>query len=752
MAVTVSGVKTSDGRMIERFVARCRQALAIGMVFVATGGTALQAQADRDRRLQPINVLKKRALLIGNADYASADTLKNTIADVRALEPVLVDLGFSVQREENLTNTEIETAVRKFARQLSPGDLAWFYYSGHGIQVDGTNYLLPIDYASEMLHSEVPYEAYSANRVLEMMKGQGARVRVLVLDACRNNPYSEDRGMSRGLAAMTPNAKGEIIVFTTGKNDVASDNTEGELGLYMTYFLPELMRDRVELKQAFYQTRINVSEASRRRGKTQRPAQYEDLLGEVILRDGPPESVVQPEPLSRLEPDLSRLSEAGVPSGQPVGVDIPAEAENPREDPEKTQSDLESRFKEMRVEERARREFEEIKDNPTREQLEELLEKYRNEPDAWKTVDLIEEKLEQLEEKVGAEDLMASMRVRPDEVRWPPLLEEAQAALAEAVNSGLIEALVIFLEKYREHESMPGVDELLREADARLEEFPVKARARSQWTRIMWAPDAEVFRAFVHKYEDEPDAAEFVALVRDRIVHWEKVAPITEAMGAVQFVWIPPGTFRMGTITGGNFDERPATNVTISHGFYIATHEVTQGTWMAVMGNNPSEFNGCGFRCPVENVSWNDVQRFIDKLNEMIGYEMYRLPTEAEWEYAARGGSTVDGQVRGLDRIAWHMGNSELQTRPVGLLDKNQFGLHDMLGNVWEWVLDWSGRYDGDAVTDPTGPRNGSYKVYRGGSWRTAAEHCRPGNRSVGFPDDSLGSLGFRLVRNAVVP
>ena len=309
-----------------------------------------------------------------------------------------------------------------------------------------------------------------------------------------------------------------------------------------------------------------------------------------------------------------------------------------------------------------------------------------------------------------------------------------------------------FLEKYREHESIPGVDELLREADARLEEFPVKARARSQWIRIMWAPDAEVFRAFVDKYKDEPDAAEFVALVRDRIVHWEKFTPIREAMSAVKFVWIPPGTFRMGTITGGNFDERPATTVTISHGFYIATQEVTQGTWMAVMGNNPSEFNGCGFRCPVENVSWNDVQRFIDKLNEMIGYEMYRLPTEAEWEYAARGGSTVDGHVRGLDRIAWHSGNSELQTRPVGLLDKNQFGLHDMLGNVWEWVLDWSGRYDGDAVTDPTGPRNGSYKVYRGGSWRTAAEHCRPGNRSVGFPDDSLGSLGFRLVRNAAVP
>ena len=429
MAVTVSGVKTSDGRMIERFVARCRQALAIGMVFVATGGTALQAQADRDRRLQPINVLKKRALLIGNADYASADTLKNTIADVRALEPVLVDLGFSVQREENLTNIEIETAVRKFVTQLSPGDLAWFYYAGHGIQVDGINYLLPIDYASGMLHSEVFYEAYSANRVLEMMKEKGARVRVLVLDACRENPYSEDRGMGRGLAAMTPNAKGEIIVFTTGKNDVASDNTEGELGLYMTYFLPELMRNRVELKQAFYQTRINVSEASRRRGKTQRPAQYEDLLGEVILRDGPPEPVGQPEPLPRLDSGLSRLPEAGVPSGQPVGVDIPAEAENPREDPEKILSDLESRFNNMRVAESARRALKEIEDNPTREQLEEFLGKFRNEPDAWKAVVRAEEMLEQLEEKVGAEDLIASVKVRPDEVRRPPLLEEAQAAL-----------------------------------------------------------------------------------------------------------------------------------------------------------------------------------------------------------------------------------------------------------------------------------------------------------------------------------
>ena len=146
---------------------------------------------------------------------------------------------------------------------------------------------------------------------------------------------------------------------------------------------------------------------------------------------------------------------------------------------------------------------------------------------------------------------------------------------------------------------------------------------------------------------------------------------------------------------------------------------MTQAEWQGVMGTNPSEFSGCG-RCPVEKVSWGDAQTFIGNLNAGIGERRYRLPTEAEWEHAARAGTSLDRYGR-LDGIAWYGDNSGDRTHPVGQKAPNAWGLHDMLGNVWEWVQDWHGDYPGGAVTDPGGPGSGSARVRRGGSWYSSA-------------------------------
>ena len=164
-----------------------------------------------------------------------------------------------------------------------------------------------------------------------------------------------------------------------------------------------------------------------------------------------------------------------------------------------------------------------------------------------------------------------------------------------------------------------------------------------------------------------------------------------------------------------------------------------------------------GGRCPVERVSWMDVQAFIGRLNARSGGERYRLPTEAEWEYAARAGTTTDtyagdvavpmGNDPVVNGIAWYDENSGGRTHPVGQKAPNGFGLHDMLGNVWEWVGDWGGRYPGGTVTDPAGPGSGSIRVNRGGGWNISARNCRSASRSRNSPGNRSNNLGFRLLR-----
>ena len=216
----------------------------------------------------------------------------------------------------------------------------------------------------------------------------------------------------------------------------------------------------------------------------------------------------------------------------------------------------------------------------------------------------------------------------------------------------------------------------------------------------------------------------------------------------MEFVWVPAGEFRMGSASPEAPDNvQPVTQVRISRGFDLGKYEVTQGQWEAVMGSNPSHFKECGLDCPVEEVSWEDAQEFIRRLNAVDGAGTYRLPTEAEWEYAARAGTTGDRYAADLGAIAWYDENSGDRTHPVGQKAPNAWGLHDMLGNVHEWVADWYGGYPGGTVTDPRGPGSGSYRVDRGGGWFYFASNCRSSFRGNDPPGYRSIYLGFRLLR-----
>ena len=218
-----------------------------------------------------------------------------------------------------------------------------------------------------------------------------------------------------------------------------------------------------------------------------------------------------------------------------------------------------------------------------------------------------------------------------------------------------------------------------------------------------------------------------------------------------EFAFIGGGTFEMGDKIGDLSQASLPVHYVKVGSMYMGKYQVTQEVWELVMGNNPARFKGS--KRPVEEVSWHDVQDFIKKLNKETG-KKFRLPTESEWEYAARGGSyRQDYRYAGSDRlkqVGWYEKNSDNQTQEVGKLMANELGLYDMIGNVWEWCEDdWHNNYnrgpiDGSAWID--GPKRGAYRVLRGGSYFNYAVFCRSTNRYWNEPDGRSDALGFRLV------
>ena len=231
---------------------------------------------------------------------------------------------------------------------------------------------------------------------------------------------------------------------------------------------------------------------------------------------------------------------------------------------------------------------------------------------------------------------------------------------------------------------------------------------------------------------------------------WWSIGSSWTNSAGMEFERIPAGGFLMGSPSDedGRFPNERQHEVRISQGFWMGKYEVTQGEWEAVMGGSPSYHSECGPRCPVEMVSWEDAQEFIGSLNEREsgrGYR-YRLPTEAEWEYAARAG-TMEARYGELDDVAWYWDNSGRNPHPVGQKRANSWGLHDMLGNVWEWTGDWYGGYPSGPVTDNWRPVSGRYRVIRGGSWSGYARFVRSTIRGTGSPGTRYRYVGFRLVR-----
>lgn len=220
---------------------------------------------------------------------------------------------------------------------------------------------------------------------------------------------------------------------------------------------------------------------------------------------------------------------------------------------------------------------------------------------------------------------------------------------------------------------------------------------------------------------------------------------------------IPAGRFMMGSPDdepGHEENESPRHEVVISRPFYMAKYEITQAQWLTLMDDNVAHEEMRGLDKPVNRPSWEQCQEFIRRLNGILNDLRYRLPTEAEWEYACRAGTDAPaywGDARGdeiMDQYAWYRFNADFEIHPAGEKKPNAWGLYDMMGNVWEWCLDWYGPYPSDMQTDPAGPANGDERVIRGGSWAGRGEWLRSADRGKMPPDKGFHTGGFRIVRS----
>ena len=624
---------------------------------------------------------KRVALVIGNSTYLSSP-LKNPVNDARAMAITLRRLGFEVDERINLGYISLHDAIENFGNKLKTGGVGLFYYAGHGMQVNGANYLIPVD-AKINSENEVRYKAVDAGLVLAKMESAKSDVNIAILDACRDNPFARSfRSASRGLAQIDA-PTGSIIAYATAPGKTAADG-DGKNGIYTEALIKALESPGLKVEEVFKRVRKLVLDKT---ANAQVPWEASSLVGDFhfIPTSASTEqqpTVAQQQPVethkqlsSRPMPadDGFEFEKEGFRFYKDVVVDtqtglmwtrdknVAGKYMNWNDAMNWAQNLNYSGYRDWRL--------------PTKAELETFAKRSGYPPYKWANAN-------------GLKDIHSGGY-------WSSTSDTYDSVSAWGVTMYNIQA-----------------NEVNKESNYRA--WPV--RSNNMPTSI---PRPETY----------PNPV-FTAPKRN--------TGFKDPTTGMEFVNVPEGCF---TVNGKQV---------CLDAFSIGKYAVTQGQYKRIMGSNPSAFSSCGDNCPVEQVSWDDAQNFISKLNSKSG-KSYRLPTEAEWEYACRSGGKNEKFCGGdnIDAVAWYSDNAGGKTHPVGQKQPNGLGIYDMSGNVWQWVQDWYGDNYPSNDRNPTGASSGFNRVVRGGGWLNEAGSVRAAYRYYLSPLRRLG-LGFRLAASPV--
>lgn len=571
------------------------------------------------------------ALVIGNSAYHEVGVLANPVNDARAMAKALQSTGFAVILRENATKTDMERALIEFGERLPVGGVGLVYFAGHGMQVNGRNFLIPID-ARIATEQATRLETIDADTVIEMMGGR-ARVSILVLDACRNNPFERRfRSATGGLAQMSA-PEGTLIAYATAPGRVASDGA-GSNGLYTSELLKALAVPGQSIEQVFKQVRAGVSKASQGH---QVPWEASSLVGDFYFRP------------------------AAVPAPGPAAVDADAMT------------------------------CAALRTSSSHAAFEEYLRLFPQ----GQCAGFARVRIAELKPVVVAEPPKPPTPV-PQTSEPPPM--------ATPQPIGPLSSVLAAIQQAPPRPAVPPT-----------------------------APPAETPAAGT-VFRDCPDCPEMVV--------------------------VPPGRFLMGspdTEKGRDDDEGPQHAVEIRHAFAAGRHEVTFAQWEACVadggcnGYRPKDQGwGRGNR-PVTNVSWDDARAYVAWLARKTS-RPYRLLTEAEWEYAARGGTAT--AFWWGDKAAYNKANCDGctdkatgRTLPVGSFPPNSFGLHDTTGNVAEWVQDCfsNGYTEASAAGAALERQNCTHRMLRGNDWSYPRETARSAYRRYYMAGERHHTYGIRV-------
>jgi len=746
---------------------------------------------------------KRLALVMGNDNYVSVNKLQKAGNDAESMAKELKAAGFTVTLQRDLNYRSMVKVIESFTDGITGGDEVVVFYAGHGVQIKAGSYLLPVDIEAES-ESQVEKTAYGLNDLTEKLSEAKPAFTLVMVDACRDNPMKVKGravGNARGLNALEP-PKGQMVVYSASRGQQAldrlSDNDSNPNGVFTREFVSRMRTPGVKIDDLMRDVQDSVESLAKSVRHEQRPAVYNEARGNfyfygpttVQVQQGSDDSEAQTWAAAQAVNSATAYQAYldAYPKGKYV-VAAKIKLESFKQTPEQSSSETEAGL------------WAEVKATGTREYLETYIEQYPK----GKYVALARLELKKLDDAEKAKAAKLALEAEQAKQREEQRVE--QAAWDEAQKRSTANSYSAYLKKYpsgrfaaqarvaiqaedervaaakRAEEERLKAEQAKRAEQERItaearqaEEQRIKAELAKKVEQERLAAEAKKVaeeRAKVEaakKAEDERVATEVRRVEEQRVkaelakkaeedrlaAETKKAAEQRIAALKPEMVVIPAGSFMMGSQPAFLFsrdknpEEKPQHLVKVPS-FLMGKTEVTQGQWKSIMGSNPSRFNFCGDACPVEQVSWSDVQEFIRKLNQLTG-QNYRLPSEAEWEYAARGGSTTEWSFGGdesrLRDFAWYNQKSGKKTHETAQKLPNAFGMFDMYGNVGEWTQDcWHENYL-DAPTDGSAwikSCSGKYAVPRGGSWYSDPEYLRSTSRVRHDRDYRDGGIGLRL-------